>query len=195
MRFKPNKYSGFSLIELMIALAVLSITISLVAPSYHDATVRRQLSSTAIDLMSALNYSRSEAVRLGKYVVFCNSPSGTDCATQANWGQGWMSFVDDNKNDSLDSDEQILRSWKAIPRNYSLVSATSQLDFLRYSPLGDLNNLGNAETFVLCYQEQLVGAKTILINRLRPRMGVDSDSDGVPEEVVNANAVNITSCT
>lgn len=59
-RFK--RFAGFTLIELMIVLAVLVIIITLAAPSFNDAMERRRLAGAGDEIFNAVNYARSEAI-------------------------------------------------------------------------------------------------------------------------------------
>jgi type IV fimbrial biogenesis protein FimT len=57
-----RRFAGFTLIELMIVLAVLVIIITLAAPSFNDALERRRLAGAGDEIFNAVNYARSEAI-------------------------------------------------------------------------------------------------------------------------------------
>jgi type IV fimbrial biogenesis protein FimT len=146
--------------------------------------------------MAALNYARSEAIRRGVPVALCKSSSGTSCDTGGNkWEIGWMAFVDANKNKKWDSGEDILRTWPALPEGYTLRPNTNNFyNYLRYNPQGAVDNNSVGGTFALCYQEKREGAKAIVIKPLRPRLGIDSDGDRIPEKDTDSGYENIASC-
>lgn len=79
-----RKAKGFTLIELMITLAILGVILGLAAPAMGDFVVRQRVSSQANELMLALAYARSEAVTRGIDVAVLP-------ATNANtgWSDGW----------------------------------------------------------------------------------------------------------
>jgi type IV fimbrial biogenesis protein FimT len=77
-----------------------------------------------------------------------------------------------------DSCEETLRTWPALPEGYTLRPNNNFDNYLRYDPQGAANNIG---TFALCYQEKREGAKAIVITRLRPRLGIDSNGNQIPE--------------
>lgn len=79
-----HKAKGFTLIELMITLAILGIVLGLAAPAMGDFVVRQRVSSQANELMLALAYARSEAVTRGVDIAVLPAiNSGTG------WSNGW----------------------------------------------------------------------------------------------------------
>lgn len=79
---------GFSMIELMIVVAISSILMSVAAPSMLNAYQQYTVTSQANELVNALTYARSEAIRRNTSVRFCRvaSESATNCATtSASW--------------------------------------------------------------------------------------------------------------
>lgn len=94
---------GFTLIELMITIAVAAVLMALAAPSFVDFQRNSALTAAANTLTASLNSARSEAMKHGAFAMVVPE-SG------ANWSQGWFVFVDKNLNQSYDAgDEVILR--------------------------------------------------------------------------------------
>jgi type IV fimbrial biogenesis protein FimT len=191
---------GFTLTELMVAVSVAAVLLGLGVPAFRQTLISNRLTASANEFMAALNYARSEAIRRGVPVALCKSSSGTNCDTGGNWGNkweiGWMAFVDANKNDKWDSGEDILRTWPALPEGYTLRPDDNNFsDYLYYYPQGAAkisdSVISDSVTFALCYQEKREGAKAIVIPRLRPRLGVDSNGNKIPE---NNSGDDIASC-
>ncbi|RVU41772.1 prepilin-type N-terminal cleavage/methylation domain-containing protein [Rheinheimera riviphila] len=82
---------GFSLMELMVTIAVLAITLAIAVPSFSGVIGESKLRSQAGEIQSALTFARTEAIRLNRSVVFCHSNNGTNCTVPAATGwEGWL---------------------------------------------------------------------------------------------------------
>ncbi|WXL25094.1 GspH/FimT family pseudopilin [Ectopseudomonas mendocina] len=80
---KP-KHSGFTLIELMITLALLAILLGIAVPAVRDFIVKQRVSSATNSLIMSLVFARSEAVKLNRDVRVIPA------TTAANgWNNGW----------------------------------------------------------------------------------------------------------
>lgn len=72
-----RQQSGFTVIELMITLAVAVILIALAAPSFRDLMDKSRLRGATDDIVNLLNVARASAVKLGHNVnVAINETSG-----------------------------------------------------------------------------------------------------------------------
>src|SRR5579862_1824079 len=83
-----KKESGFSLIDLLFTLVLLSILLSLAFPAYKYLTAEIRLLTLTERITSALNYARSEAIRHRSIVILCPSENGKTCSGQ--WRNGWI---------------------------------------------------------------------------------------------------------
>ncbi|MHA7879895.1 MAG: GspH/FimT family pseudopilin [Saccharospirillum sp.] len=63
-----RRFQGFTLIELMVTLAVLAILAAIAAPSFQSVIENNRVASQANGLLAAAQLARSEAVRLGDNV-------------------------------------------------------------------------------------------------------------------------------
>lgn len=106
-----TKTSGFTLVELLIALLLFSILVSIAVPSMQTFMRSNRLTSTTNDMVTALNVARSEAVRRSSTIKLCISNAAQDDCDSGtgNWENGWIMFIDDNGDDSVDSGEKVLR--------------------------------------------------------------------------------------
>lgn len=95
-----HRSAGFTLLELMIAVTVLAIGMSIAVPSFTDIIRRNRLTTQTNNLMSALAIARSEAVKRGTSVTVCpanalTGPGADQCSGVDNWAQnGWIVFSD-----------------------------------------------------------------------------------------------------
>ena len=85
-----QRVRGFTLTELMITLAVLVILVAIAIPSFNKLILSNRLTTTANDLVGAINSARLEAVKRNASTQFCGSTAalnttdtlGTACGTQ-----------------------------------------------------------------------------------------------------------------
>ena len=77
--------AGFSLIELMVSLAIAAMLIGIGAPAFNAFIAQQRMSSDINNLVSAVSYARSEAARLGGLVSV--QARGNDDGNE--WGEGY----------------------------------------------------------------------------------------------------------
>jgi type IV fimbrial biogenesis protein FimT len=85
-----NKMQGFTLVELMITIVVLGILTTIAVPGFQNFVLNSRMSSTANDLVSTLNFARSEAVKQAGNITVCASTNGSTCSGSASWAGGWV---------------------------------------------------------------------------------------------------------
>ncbi len=96
---KCNRARGFTLMELMIVLTLAAIVLALGAPSFNDFRRNNRLTSTANDMLAAVQLARSEAIKRQTSVSLCasNNPRAGDAATCSTGNfTGWVVFEDGN---------------------------------------------------------------------------------------------------
>lgn len=85
---------GFTLVELLVTLAVATILLAVGVPSFASFVANSQLTSQANDLLGAAALGRSEAIRRNQAVTLCRTqPDGTSCARGQEW-RAWILLVD-----------------------------------------------------------------------------------------------------
>lgn len=89
-----KKYTGFTLVELMITIAIISVLLVVGLPSLKTFMQGNQLVASTNELISAFHVARSEAIKRNNTVTICESTDGTSCTTTGNWNNGWIVFVD-----------------------------------------------------------------------------------------------------
>lgn len=81
---------GFSVIELLVVVAIAAIVMAIAVPSFSSMLQKNRLSSAASALQVSLTLARSEAIKRGidsKVTVAANSTAGA-------WINGWTVFLD-----------------------------------------------------------------------------------------------------
>lgn len=122
----PNKQQGFSLIELMVTLAIGAILLTTAVPSFFGMLQRDRLTTQANDFVSSLSLARAEAASRGQRIVVCKSPGPAynTCTATGNWDQGWIVFTDDGDDTYTPANDDvlggILRIHEALDGNTTL---------------------------------------------------------------------------
>ena len=113
-----KKLRGFTMIELMVVIAIVAILTTLAAPSFKQMIQSTTISSSVNSFLADIRYARSESIRRGGSVVMCRSesPEVTDpnCGTGSGtggvgWRTGWFIFHDLDRDGSKDANEPLLR--------------------------------------------------------------------------------------
>ncbi|RZA11663.1 MAG: type II secretion system protein GspH, partial [Lysobacteraceae bacterium] len=102
---------GFTLVEMMVVLAVGAVLAAIAVPSWRSFVAGRQLQGLVGEFAASLRLARSEAIKRGARVTLCRSPDGQQCAPNASgrdWAQGWLVFVDYGTRGVLESGDLLL---------------------------------------------------------------------------------------
>ena len=87
---------GFTLLELLVVLAVAAVLVGYAIPSFQKLVRSNRLATQANSFLTALYTARSEAVRRSTTVTVCASSNQSTCdtaASAASWSEGWIVFV------------------------------------------------------------------------------------------------------
>lgn len=146
---------GFTIIEVMVSLAIAAVLIGLALPAFNAFTEQRRLTSQVNDFMVAIQYARSEAGRQGTTVSLqsMNAADDTD-----EWGEGYCVVV----GNPGDCAGVLLRRFDPIGNN--TLNADGVLDSigtLSFNARGLLIGLG-AGTVDLCHPVEETGRRISL---------------------------------
>ena len=89
-RSLPPGAVGFTLVELLISIAVMTILLILTVPSFKNTLMNNRVLSQTDALSNSLSYARNTALSQGINAMVCPAsvPNSTNCGT--NWQNGWM---------------------------------------------------------------------------------------------------------
>lgn len=103
-----SRSGGVSLVEVMVAVAILAIIAAVGIPAFNNVMLTNRLAAASNELVGSLQLARSEAVRRGARVAVCASSTGNSCS--GGWTDGWVVFEDRNRDGAVSPGETILRS-------------------------------------------------------------------------------------
>jgi prepilin-type N-terminal cleavage/methylation domain-containing protein len=124
-----HKAEGFTLVELMVTIAIFAILVTLAAPSFDLLIRRSRLDAGAESFQSALAYTRSEATKRAARVSMLATGG-----LSGNFGNGWTIFTDDSGAPNAPGDctlqsaggEVLLRSQGPLASTVNLFIAQSE---------------------------------------------------------------------
>ncbi len=150
-----KKQQAFTLIELMVTLAVLGIAMGIAIPSFNTQILNNRSVALGEDFALALNLARSEAVKRSTRVSVCASTDGATCNGAANnWRGGFIAVVDRAPADNTPAPQLtdvanpvavVLRVWPAqnAQADIQVTAAGNAISFIRYTGLGTLARVTN----------------------------------------------------
>jgi type IV fimbrial biogenesis protein FimT len=162
---------GFTLIELMIAIGLTGLLLSLAIPALDQFTTSARSTSAVNDFVSSMHVARSTAVTTNFRTTVCASAGGANCEA-VSWDQGWIVFTDRDSDQTVDIGETIVATSKGID-GLSIQSGEFG-QFLMYRPNGRVMTSsanGNSGQFTVCDNRGSEYAKVLIVDLSgRPRM-------------------------
>lgn len=162
--------SGFTLIELMIALVIFAVLSMVAAPNFSDTIKRGRVDSMVRELAGALAMARTEAASRGRPVWFCRSSdvataTTPSCASSSSVTDGWIIWEDTNLDNSLTSADEILRVHDNLVNTRMQMSIPSVGNVSRV-PFSRHGFADVQMQFALCEKDQEVAyARALLMER------------------------------
>jgi len=131
-----NKQAGFSLIELMVVVALMVILMTVGVPGFQQVIAQNRAATNANDLLYHLQLARSEAVRHASTVSICpvTQAAPETCTADVDWSEGWILFIDTAGDGAFDSaTDTLLRTAPGLSGTVGLEGP----QFMRYQPAGN----------------------------------------------------------
>lgn len=160
---------GFTLIEALVALALVALLISLGIPAMSGLIRSYQLRTASQALIISLNKARQASVTMRVPVLVDNEDE--------NWSAGWRVYADRNDNARWDEGEPILMEVGPQPVGLMIRGNAPVRRYVRYTPRGRTSMASGAfqaGTLVLCHADGKVAVRKLVISatgRLRRTQG------------------------
>jgi len=169
---QPRHAPGFTLVELLVVLAVAALLIVMGSATIGTWIPRYQQRNAAEALAGALQLARGEALKRNERVDVCASVDLATCDPAGRWHAGWIVFVDENRNGVRDPGEALVRVESPAGANIGVTGNKPVATYVSYTPFGHTRlNSGALQmgTFTVC-KPGLTAIQVILANGGRPRI-------------------------
>lgn len=140
---------GFSLVELMITVAILAIVAFIAVPSFTTMLGTNHLSTQTNDFISAIAFARSEAIGRNQSITLCKSTSASD-NTCAGGTTAWTDWIVTNDQSGGPSNT-LRRGGGSSVAGRPTVSSTLVDDLIVFRSSGLAEVAAGANTIRICY--------------------------------------------
>lgn len=160
---------GFTLLELLVAIAVLAILLSAAVPSFMTTIRNNRLATDANALLTVLTLARSEAIKRNGPVVVCRSTDGAACAAGGSgWQAGALIYADENANATLDAGEVVIRAEVPLVTVSTIASTNNYVNRVSFLNNGAVSSAG---TFTISADASTTAVRKVVVGMTgRPRI-------------------------
>ena len=139
---------GFSLVELMVTVAIAAILVALGAPSFLRTLAGHAIKAQAEELQDAVRIGRNEAMKRNGPVVLCRTEATntSHCAGSGGSWQTWLLFADLGRSGTFVGGDPLLRQHLDVsPR----MNVTSNAPSVRFEATGIAHSDTGSAVFLL----------------------------------------------
>lgn len=118
MKSRNTPARGFTLIELMVSIALVAVLMMVAVPSLTTFQRNAELTSFSNTMLASINAARGEAMKRGRYAMVVP-------ADGANWSSGWIVFVDIDRSQAYETASDISVLTRDAPPSYLTLTPSS----------------------------------------------------------------------
>lgn len=168
---------GFTLIELMVTLAVMGVLLGIGVPSFQRIQQSTRVASSFHLLTTSLALARMAAVKNHAPVSICPSSDGRYCRGDTVWDEGWIVFVDPTRAKQPTTAEAVLHRFDRIGPSMALRS-TAGRTLVRFQPSGMA--YGSNLSFRLCSTTDQKHLGSVIVNNAGRTRSEHHDNTACP---------------
>ncbi|MEX0962629.1 MAG: GspH/FimT family protein [Pseudohongiellaceae bacterium] len=176
-----NHTRGFSLLELLISLGLLSVLLSISLADFMNLAQSVSADATLRKLANAIQAGKSSAITNRTSVTVCPSIDGFKCG--GGWHRGVIVFTDNNRNTKVDTEDLLIRHVSFPNANGSIrFRAFQNKQYLQLTSMGTTHSQNG--NFTYCpFAGDVSLARQLIVNRsARMRFALDNNGDGIRED-------------
>lgn len=172
---------GFTLIELMVTIAILAILTVMAVPKFSDAIKRHEKNAMVHEIRLMLLSARSMAFTNKNFVIVCPTVDNVNCTK--NSPNKLISFMDKNQNKKYDQNDEMISSINIqLKHGYLKFGFGGRKSYMRFSP----NNgkpIGSQGNITYCDKEnKATHHKSVIMSEHGvARISTDANLDGIDE--------------
>jgi len=130
-----SRQHGLTLIELLVAVGILAVGLTLGVPSFRDLIDSNRLTAATNSLVVSMNVARFEAVKRREPVALCTSTDGSSCSGSTDWAGGWIVFTnrDWSSPPSVGVNDEVIQVVQSLGQKVDLSGSHG---YVQYLPTG-----------------------------------------------------------
>lgn len=178
-----KRQRGLTLVEILIALAIMAILFGVLAPNIHTILSKNRITAAINAMSSIVQYGRFSAIDQNGIAIVCPSNDFANC--DDDWNLPKIVFIDANGNNKRDNNEPLLMTAEASSSQENFKGPDVPIEF-------DESGATNMSvSIILCSVDNPIElARAVNINQQgRTRISTDSDADDIHEDINGNNLV------
>jgi len=181
IKHTPKVSKGFTMVELMVTIAVAGILTTIALPSLNDFLTRMRVDNEVIEIQRLLLTARNTAINSGLNTSLCPLKNDNTCDAITNW-TGRIGVV---RIDAVNGD-LLIKEKAAIKAGDQLIFAFSNVTYNPAGQLGFFN--GNSSTFSYCPKGNPDYSRGVVVTISgRSSLSTDNNGDGKDQDRTGAN--------
>jgi type IV fimbrial biogenesis protein FimT len=161
---------GFTLVELLVAVALLAIAMALAAPAFRDLLRDVRRAALLTTLSHAMHAARAAAATSGRSIRLCGTRDGLSCTGETRWGPGLL------QRPASDGPAALLRVIP-LPHGRGAPTVVANRGFVEFAPLAPA---ATTATLTVCDDRGAAQARALIVSRTGRLRVSDRSASGEP---------------